>query len=179
MAITPVSDLVLDVVQAADPSGIQAAREKLKVNGAAAEATLLASNGNGFASAVHQTSSTATTASQVPHAKVPETYRKLEASIASTFIQSMLPAESEEVYGKGSAGDFWKSMMSEQIADAVSKRGGFGIAEALFSKTVQQAKGAVAPTASTDQNDRNMAVSMITDFQRRTLSTTATDDGAA
>jgi Rod binding domain-containing protein len=174
-----VSDLVLDVVQAADPSGIQAAREKLKVNGAAAEATLLASNGNGFAAAVHQTSSTASSAAQVPHAKVPETYRKLEASIASTFIQSMMPAESEEIYGKGSAGEFWKSMMSEKIADAVSKRGGFGIAEELFSQSVQKAKGAVSPTAATDQNDRNMAVSMITDFQRRTLSTTATDDGAA
>ena len=68
-----------------------------------------------------------------------------------------------------SAGDFWKDMMAEQIADAVSKQGGFGIAEKLFSQSVQHARG-TAPNAKTDEGDRQMAVGMITDFQRQILS---------
>ena len=178
MAISPPSDLVLDVVQAADPGLLQAAREKLKANEATAQSVMLASNGVGFAQAVSQTAKSAGSAGSDAtvenvrvsrHKDIPETYRKFEASVASTFIQNMLPSESEEVFGKGSAGDFWKGMMAEQIADAVSKQGGFGIAEKLFSQSVQHARG-TAPNAKTDEGDRQMAVGMITDFQRQILS---------
>ena len=31
-----------------------------------------------------------------------------------TFIQNMLPKDAEAVYGKGMAGDMWKSLMAEQ-----------------------------------------------------------------
>ena len=175
MAISPPSDLVLDVVQAADPGLLQAEREKLKANEATAQSVMLASNGVGFSQAVSQTAKSAEPEATVEnvrvsrHKDIPETYRKFEASVASTFIQNMLPSESEEVFGKGSAGDFWKGMMAEQIADAVSKQGGFGIAEKLFSQSVQQARG-MAPNAKTDEGDRQMAVGMITDFQRQILS---------
>ena len=186
MAISPPSDLVLDVVQAADPGLLQAAREKLKANEAANQSVLLASNGVGFAQAVTQTEKAAFADSVHSvgkdvgnirvnrHSDIPETYRKFEASVASTFIQNMLPSESEEVYGKGAAGDFWKGMMSEQIANAVSKQGGFGIAEKLFAQSIQHSRGQT-PNATTDENDRQMAVSMITDFQRQVLSPADTD----
>jgi Rod binding domain-containing protein len=172
MAISPPSDLVLDVVQAADPGLLQAAREKLKANDAANEAVMLASNGVGFSQAVNQA---AMPVDEKPNLRVsaksdiPETYRKFEASVASTFIQNMLPSDSEEVFGKGSAGDFWKSMMSEQIANAVSQQGGFGIAEKLFAQSIEHARGQ-APNATTDEKDRQLAVGMVTDFQRQILS---------
>ncbi|RWX77033.1 rod-binding protein [Neorhizobium lilium] len=181
MAISPPSDLVLDVVQAADPGLLQAARDKLKANEAANQSVLLASNGVGFSQAVSNTDKAAfpdVANVRVSHHKdIPETYRKFEASVASTFIQNMLPSDSEEVYGKGAAGNFWKGMMAEQIADAVSKQGGFGIAEKLFSQSVQHARGQT-PNATTDENDRQLAVSMITDFQRQVLSPAQTDTNA-
>jgi hypothetical protein len=52
VAISPPSDLVLDVVKAADPLEVQAAQEKLKANQAAFAANSLAEAGKGFTSAV-------------------------------------------------------------------------------------------------------------------------------
>lgn len=175
MAISPPSDLVLDVVKAAEPSDIQAAREKLRTRAASTEATQLASLGAGFASAVGSFDTAATKAglgnahhAAVKGAAIPETYKKFEASVLNTFIQNMLPSESEEVYGKGSAGEFWKSMMAEQMANAVSERGGIGIAEQLFAKQLDSARSG-SPNAKTDENDRKMVQSTMMDFQRRTL----------
>ena len=175
MAISPPSDLVLDVVKAAEPSDIQAAREKLRTRAAGTEATQLAALGTGFAQAVGSFDGPATKAGlgNIQHATVkgmaiPETYKKVEASVLNTFIQNMQPAESEEVYGKGSAGDFWKSMMAEQMANAVSERGGIGIAEQLFNQQIEKTR-AGTPNAKTDENDRKMVQGTIMDFQRRTL----------
>ncbi len=181
MAISPPSDLVLDVVQAADPGLLQAAREKLKATEATNQSVLLASNGVGFAQAVSQTDKAAfpdvSNVRVTHHKDIPETYRKFEASVASTFIQNMLPSESEDVYGKGAAGDFWKGMMAEQIGNAVSKQGGFGIAEQLYAQSLQHTR-AQAPNATTDENDRQLAVSMITDFQRQVLNPADTDSSS-
>jgi hypothetical protein len=48
-----------------------------------------------------------------------------------SFIKEMLPDEAEGVFGSGVSGDFWKSMLSEKIADQVAARGGTGIAETV------------------------------------------------
>ncbi len=61
--------------------------------------------------------------------QVPETFRKFEGMVLQTFIQSMLPQESEAVYGSGLAGDMWKSFMATEIANQMAKAGGIGIAE--------------------------------------------------
>lgn len=167
----------MDVVQAADPGLLQAAREKLKANQAANESVMLASNGVGFSQAVNNSidNSRHVDNLRVSHkSDIPETYRKFEASVASTFIQSMLPSDSEQVYGKGAAGDFWKGMMAEQIANQVSQQGGFGIAEKLYNQQIQHSR-AQTPNAKTDENDRQMAVGMITDFQRQILNVNETD----
>ena len=52
MAISVISDLVMDVVRAADPQEVQVAQEKLKANKAAFAATSLADAGKGFGAAV-------------------------------------------------------------------------------------------------------------------------------
>ncbi|XUY27186.1 rod-binding protein [Agrobacterium sp. rho-8.1] len=175
MAISPPSDLVLDVVNAADPTQVMAAREKLRSVSAANEASVLTASNAGFASAINSIDTAAGKAGvgNIHHIKtdekIPETYRKFEASVLSTMLQNMMPKESEEVYGKGSAGDFWKSMMAEQMADAVSKRGGIGIAEQAYSQAMQKMRNAEAPTKM-NEDDKSLAVSMVTDFQRRTFS---------
>lgn len=180
MAISPPSDLVLDVVNAADPTQVMAAREKLRSVSAANQASVLTASNAGFESAINSLDTAASKAGvrriEPPKGdeKIPETYRKFEASVLSTMLQNMMPKESEEVYGKGSAGDFWKSMMAEQMADAVSKRGGIGIAEQAYSQALQKARNAEAPTKLSD-DDKSLAVSMVTDFQRRTFSVAETN----
>ena len=98
MAISPPSDLVLDVVKAAEPSNVQAAREMLRSRAAGAEATQLAGLGAGFASTVGDMNGAASKAglgnvqqTAVDKKAVPEAYRKFEATVLSNFIQNMLP----------------------------------------------------------------------------------------
>jgi flagellar protein FlgJ len=63
---------------------------------------------------------------------VPETFRKFEGMVLQTFIQSMLPQESEAVYGQGLAGDMWKSFLAKGIADQMARTGGIGIADRVL-----------------------------------------------
>jgi len=63
--------------------------------------------------------------------KVPDAAEKFEAFVLQSFIQEMMPETSEGVFGSGISGDFWKSMMSEKIAEQVAARGSLGIADAV------------------------------------------------
>lgn len=178
MAISPPSDLVLDVVRAADPTEVQEAQARLKANRAAFKATSLAENGNGFAAAVNVlnlspagSSGLGDISNRVEQKKIPETYRKFEAMVLQNFVKSMLPAESENVFGKGTAGDIWKGMMAEQIGDVLSKNGGIGIADQLAS-----GEGANRVQASLDGNSRNLAASLVQEYERKTLTGFTTEN---
>ncbi|TCL75650.1 rod-binding protein [Rhizobium sp. BK251] len=177
MAISPPSDLVLDVVRAADPAEVQAAQEKLKANQAAFAASSLAENGNGFANAVdvldriESKSPLGDIRNRTKSEEVPEAYRKFEAMVLQNFVKSMLPSESENVYGKGATGEIWKGMMAEQLGNVLSKSGGVGIAEQMYSEQLARERGAGVVKASTDENDRKVALSMIDEFQRKTFGT--------
>lgn len=177
MAISPPSDLVMDVVRAADPAEVQEAQARLKANRAAFQATSLAENGNGFAAAVNVLNSSQGSSglgdinNRVEQKKVPETYRKFEAMILQNFVKSMLPNDSENVFGKGTSGDIWKSMMAEQIGDVISKSGGIGIADQLAAGDARE-----RVNASLDGNSRNLAASLVQEYERKTLTGYSTDD---
>jgi peptidoglycan hydrolase FlgJ len=63
---------------------------------------------------------------------VPESFVKFEAMVLQTFMQSILPNDTETVYGGGMAGDMWKSMLAQQLGEVMAKRGGIGIAERVL-----------------------------------------------
>jgi Rod binding domain-containing protein len=184
VAISPPSDLVLDVVRAADPTEVQAAQAKLKANKAAFAANSLAEAGAGFGAALDIVAQPATKAglgNAAPSkqiADMPDEYRKFEASILQNFIGSMLPSDSEQVYGKGSAGEFWKSMMAEQIAEGMSKTGGIGIAEQMYSQALARSEGKVV-NATTNEDDRSQAMRLVTDFERQVLGLSAAKQSEA
>ena len=145
MAISPPSDIVMDVVNAADPTRVQEAQEKLRTQTATLAAARLTRQDQGFATDVasldkvvgmrldrtnapHTTDATAVSNEK----QTPETYRKFEAMVLQNFLKYMMPNDSEDVYGKGMAGDIWKSMSAEQIANSIAKRGGIGIADHMM-----------------------------------------------
>lgn len=181
MAISPPSDLVLDVVQAASPTDVQAAQEKLAANRAAFAATSLVENGRGFGASVDALNSVATQAglsnanTHAAPTKVPQVYRKFEAMVLQNFVKNMLPT-SDTLYGKGSAGEIWKGMMAEQLGNTLAKDGGVGIAEKMYQEQVSKMRNTGAINSATDENDKKMALSAITDFQRKTLAATETDN---
>lgn len=78
-------------------------------------------------------------------AAAPESFRRFEAMVLQTFIQNMLPRDGAAVYGKGMAGDMWKSMLAEKMADVMSERGGIGIADRMLGGHYA---GTVAKSAS-------------------------------
>jgi Rod binding domain-containing protein len=173
--------LVLDVVKAANPTDVEAAQAKLAANRAAFAATSLAENGNGFGSTVDALNSAGTQAglgnanTNAASTKVPQVYRKFEAMMLQNFVKNMLPS-SETLYGKGSAGEIWKGMMAEQLGNTIAKNGGVGIAEKMYQEQVTKMRNTGAINSATNENDKKMALSAITDFQRKTLA--AADDGS-
>jgi Rod binding domain-containing protein len=142
MIVTATPDLVLDVLDAADPVTQRAATAKLdalKSSGADfaatmdAEATKVADQS---AAKVAEAQSGVVNGPPVQVIKKPgpdEVYRKFEAFILQTFVETMLPKESEEVFGKGTAGGIWKSMLAEQLGNQLAKGKGIGIAKQLAS----------------------------------------------
>lgn len=59
----------------------------------------------------------------------PDAAQKFEAFVLQTFIQEMMPKTAEGVFGSGLAGDFWRSLLSEKVAEQVAERGSLGIAD--------------------------------------------------
>lgn len=182
MAISPPSDLVLDVVRAADPTDVQEAQARLKANRAAFEATSLAENGNGFANTVavlnrdSATHSLGDISNRVESKKIPESYRKFEAMVLQNFVKSMLPKESEDVYGKGTAGDIWKGMMAEQVANVMAEGDGVGIAKSMVTDRIVGTDGPDRVNAQLDGNDNNVAMSMVQEYQRKAVDSFLGDD---
>src|SRR5690606_38967376 len=96
--------------------------------------------------------------------------------VLQTFIQNMLPKDAEGVYGKGFAGDMWKTQMAERLADTVADRSGIGIAKALASAHYLSGAGAeAAGPASPDRNKAelnarlNMSSSLVHQLQMRVV----------
>lgn len=59
---------------------------------------------------------------------------QFEAFVLQSFIQSIMPQESTAVFGEGTAGEVWKSMLAEKIALQVAEAGGIGIAKMIAPK---------------------------------------------
>lgn len=142
MGISLPSDIVLDVARAADPAKYQAASKRLsEISGT--------TGGSDFASMIESPKGRSsghmpldpyglrtalrneTALSVVPRQDDP--YQQFEAFILQSFIESMMPKDSESVFGKGTAGGIWKSMLAEQIGNQVAKAGGVGIAKHVLS----------------------------------------------
>lgn len=144
MTVAPVAnDLITDVINAADPVARRNAAGRLERMTPAREAEFVSALKGEFAGVQ-------TEASPMPaHAPVPTTpvirqnegshgvYRKFEAFVLQMFVEAMLPKDAEQVFGKGSAGNIWRSMMAEQIGNEMAKGKGIGIAQQLAkSRTV-------------------------------------------
>jgi flagellar protein FlgJ len=121
VAISPPSDIVLDVARAVEPAGIEAARAQLARRGGAVGGTAAAFSLGDMRNAAAP-----------DRGKSPDTFKRFEAMVLETFIQNMLPKNAENVYGKGVAGDMWKSMLAGKLADAMAERGGIGISDRIL-----------------------------------------------
>lgn len=165
MAISPPSDIILDVARAADPERLKVATAKLDrladtAGTAFAELMPAVSEAGNALTAMADAAPVVDPAPSAPFdlhrarlrlqnetatanridatAATPGDHRSkalegFEAMVLSTFIGSMLPEGAEDVYGSGTAGDVWKSMLSDQLGKQMAKAGGIGIADHLMA----------------------------------------------
>jgi Rod binding domain-containing protein len=125
-------------------------------------------------------------------AAVPESFKRFEAMVLQTFIQNMLPKDGAAVYGKGMAGEMWKSMLAEKVAGVVAERGGIGIADRMLggryaaeAKPVAEAAAANQPsqaeaaTNAPETGDRLRIAPAVLDGMQRSLSGLLTEAAAA
>lgn len=138
MAIKPPSDIVLDVVRAADPVRRQAAVDKL-TGQPGTDATR-----HEFASFVGDVRSAGQTGACGPRQSagdVPDAYRNFEAFFIQSFVENMLPKGSDANYGSGTAGDVWRSQLAEKIGTEIAESGGIGVADRLLANEAKKAAG--------------------------------------
>jgi Rod binding domain-containing protein len=190
LAISPPSDIVLDVARAVDPAELAAARTQL------AERARAGVGKTGFPeiTPTETPSKNMTDMRFAGHAgadrtgKTPEAYRKFEAVVLQSFMQSMMPKDSEAVYGKGLAGDMWKSELAKQLGTVLSERGGIGIANRLLKDHYMVGDKKVALTGASegarkDEADmkRMLSTALVQEIQRKLTSPlageAATGDG--
>jgi len=142
MAISPPSDIISEVARAADPTRYQAATQSLlqgsaPVSGASFEDTVrsFSSRPVGVGADIYQIrNSLRNDAESAAADKSRKANQEFEAFILQTFVESMLPKDAENAYGKGSAGSIWKSMLAEQIGTQVAKAGGIGIVKHILGE---------------------------------------------
>jgi len=174
LAISPPSDIVLDVARAAEPQDIEAARAALtkRAGGAAAAFTVEAAG--------------AARRADTEQAGPAKNYQRFEAMVLQTFIQNMLPKDAEGVYGKGLAGDMWKSQLAEHLADVMADRGGIGIARSMLADHYLEGKrvvpvGAVSggPEQAARDAQSGLSNSLVQEIQRRMVRSLSDDPAAA
>jgi hypothetical protein len=114
--VAAVEDLLLQVMKNAEPARLQEAANRLVAMGETGEATRVAEvSGN--------------------------TGEQLEASILTHLYGEMMPDASADIYGAGSAGQFWQQMFTEKAAEATAKRSPLRLAEQLSLADGKNAAG--------------------------------------
>ncbi|MEF2071751.1 rod-binding protein [Consotaella aegiceratis] len=167
MAISPPSDLVLDVLRAAGPDAdnrLAATLRQKAVTGPDSSALAFADTmrgealrvgGTGADLEIAPTSSADTKLVQTAHHESSQAgpYEKFEAFVLRSFVESMLPSENSSFFGEGTAGGIWRSMMAEQIGDELAKGGGIGIADMLEESRSADHLQSVSMTSDSTAND--------------------------
>lgn len=180
MAISPPSDIVLDVARAVEPSGLEAARAELVKRAGSASAS-----GASDVFSLTQAISNRAAAGSTETATL-DSFKRFEAMVLQTFIQNMLPKDAGTVYGKGMAGDMWKSLLAEQLAGAMAERGGIGISQRVLGDHYIEGEkklsvGAVSAGPEREEIDRQamLSTALVEEIQRKVARALAEDQAAA
>jgi len=178
MAVDFPTDLILDVARAADPAKAQnvAARLSGAASGSEPAAVLAdAAKVGRHLSRVHQ------------NQKPEEAAKQFEALLVANMVKDMIGETGASFYGEGFAGDVWKSMMSEQIANQVVEASDFGIADTLVKHFVHDGEKIAAVSGihdakSTPLENREIDAArsgtneISRDFIRKMMQIDGTDD---
>ncbi|PNG27953.1 rod-binding protein [Methylocella silvestris] len=155
MSINPVSDIVLDVARAANPVQVAAAagrlssfRSSLASGGDFSQFIADATGGSGFSVRSEPGSFSASAPQSDPGAKA---YKGLEEFFLQGVVETILP-KGEGLFGAGTAGDMWRSMLAEQLAKQIGKSIDLGLAKSRSSPPATLKNEAHAHPSIVDSN---------------------------
>ena len=60
-----------------------------------------------------------------------QVYVQFEAVLLQNMVEAMMPKDTEAMTGSGTAGQIWKSMLAEKIAEEIARSGTLGIAKQI------------------------------------------------
>jgi peptidoglycan hydrolase FlgJ len=143
MAFNPRTDVVLEVLSAADPSRASVAAQRLNaLAGSNAPAADFAANldraagaATGVSAPLARSAGARERLMEAPGGshKLGQAKTQFEAMMLNSFVGELLPKDTGEVFGQGMAGDMWRSMLAEQVSMQIAKSGKLGLARRLFS----------------------------------------------
>ena len=150
MAFNPRTDVVMEVLSAADPSRASLAAQRLSAlagsnaPGADFSADLkrAASSATAIPAPVANAADARSRLAEIPGGrdKLGQAKTQFEAMMLNSFVGELLPKDASSVFGQGTAGDMWRSMLAEQVA----KSGKLGLARRLFATHELSARGGSA-----------------------------------
>ena len=180
MPISAPSQIGLDILRSPVLPGIEPARaERLNRSNAAVGQFEVGETGDAKAAGAADKPDT------------PASFKRFEAMVLQTFIQNMLPKDSASVYGKGMAGDMWKSLLAEKVAEVMADRGGIGIADRVLGERYAaqteakpapqaEAKPAAHEVGNAPQAEPPMSIApVVVEGMQRSLSQLLTDNLSA
>ena len=162
MSINPASDIVLDVARAAAPSQSSAAAERLSRLGSMAPAAgdfagLMAPTATPDGELRGQIGDVGWQTCSDGARAIERTDERLQGRSRNSFCnassRSMLPKEDSGVFGSGTAGDVWRSMLAEQLAKQIGKTVDLGLGKGPASTAVAMRDDghAIAPVGPSAQ----------------------------
>ena len=155
MSISPPSDIILDVTRAADATRYSEAASRLHRLGPGAPAGAdfadmltvwgpesVDADPGATQAAIAEAAERAFAAAPPESAlHKPDPFGAFEAMVLTRFVDVMMPKDNAAVFGSGTGGQIWASMMAEQIAAKVADAGGIGIADQLRAANPVEANG--------------------------------------
>lgn len=138
MALELTSDIIMNVMLAADPAQRQIAQSRLENMGEI--------GGPRFSDAMQETSDLAVNANSEmefeqarlapleenrAESNVTDPYQGFEQIVLRNLFEVMLPKADSGAFGEGPSAGIWRSMTADQLATAYSSAGGVGIADMM------------------------------------------------
>lgn len=133
MSVQPLSDIILDVANTADPVKVAAVKQRLAEASGGDFAALLGgserASSNGWSASAKASFFSAPTGARIIESNTgaDEAKRGLETLVAKMMVEAMLPKEGEATVGKGTAGNVWRSMLADRLASELARGKGLGL----------------------------------------------------
>ncbi len=80
-------------------------------------------------------------ASEARASKMKDVGQQFEALYLRQMLEEWMPKDSEDLFGEGTAGSVWRSMLADSMATTLSKSGAIAIAKMVFKTEPTGSKG--------------------------------------